>query len=427
MIESLIIALREGIEVALVLGILIVYLRKIHRPSLVSTVYLGLGAAVAVSIGGAILLQRFAIDHEFVEGYLMFAAAVFVATMVIWMWLTAKALRREIENNVDRILEGPTAWQMQVSLFLFTFLMVVREGIETAIFLQAVALSTQALPSLVGALLGFGTAAAFAVMFVRGSLKIDIARFFKVTAITLLIFTVQLLVNGIHEFYEFGVLPANPQMMGILGPIVRNDVLFIIAIVSIPAVMLIIPSTKLTQGVLTSHHRRLQLSAGVLSLSIVLFLGMGNVYSSNRTMDLSALPLPIPEDGIIRIPIETIDDGNLHRYTVATDGLEIRFFVLRTSLGKFSTAFDACYACYNYGRYFLRDGELICSQCDAPSSLMRLKSTASEELRDENMSGSMEGNRCSPIYLPSVFNNGEIHVSLSDLKQEKKYFDTSAE
>lgn len=427
MIESLIIALREGIEIALVLGILIVYIRKIRRLSLIKTVYLGLGAALIASIIGAAFLQQFAIDHELLEGYFMIAAAVFVATMIIWMWLTAKGIRREIESKVDEILEAPTAWQMHLGLLVFTFLMVVREGIETAIFLQAVALSTQAWMSVVGTILGFGIAITFAVLFIHGSLKIDISRFLKVTAVTLLIFVIQLLVNGFHEFYEFGVFPANPQMMGILGPIVRNNALFVLAIISIPAIMLFIPSTNGNVEPISTRHRGLQLSAGVASLSIVFFLGVGNVFSSNHTMNFSVVPLSVPEDGIVRIPLGSVDDGNLHRYAVNDRGIELRFFVLRTGLGKFVTAFDACYACYNYGRYYLRSGELICSQCDASSSLMKLKPSATDELRSDDMSGSMEGNGCAPIYLASVLKNGEIRIALSDLQYRRKYFDTSAD
>lgn len=427
MIESLIIALREGVEVALVLGILIAYIRKIHRPSLVSTVYIGLGAAIVASIIGAIIMQRLAIDHELLEGYFMIVAAVFVGTMVVWMWFTGKRIRTEIEGKVNEIVDATTAWQMHAGMFVFTFLMVVREGVETAIFLQAVAMSTTTWFSLIGALLGFGIATAFAVVFIRGSLKIDIARFLKVTAITLLIFVAQLLVNGMHEFYEYGILPANPQMMGILGPIVRNNVLFIIATVSIPALMLIIPSTKLSRETLQGSHRRLQVSVGILSLSIVFFLGVGNVFSSGHSRDFSATPLHVPENGVIRISLDMVDDGELHRYSMNDEGLEIRFFILRTGLGKFATAFDACYACYNYGRYYLRDGELICSQCDAPSSLMRLKPSAEEEHVDEDMSGSMEGNRCSPIYLASVLKGGQIHIKVTDLQAQSKYFDTSAE
>ena len=427
MIESLIIALREGIEIALVVGILVVYLDKLHREFLVRSVYLGLTAAIFASVAGAIIIQRLALDHEMLEGYFMLIAAVFVATMLIWMWLAAKRIRRGIESRVDGILEARTAWRMRAGIFAFTFLMVVREGIETAIFLQAVALSTGSWFGIIGTLTGFGIAVAFAILFIRGSLQIDIARFLKVTAVALLIFVIQLIVNAFHEFYEYGVLPPSPQMMGILGPIVRNNTLFVLAIISIPAFMLIIPPSRSNDGTILVHQRRLQFSTGMVALSIAFFLGVGNVFSSSHEMNLSSIPIAIPEDGVIRIPVQAVGDGNLHRYSINDSSIEIRFFVLRTGLGKFATAFDACYACYNYGRYYMRGGELVCSQCDAPSSLMRMKPSLTEELRDPDMSGSMEGNGCSPIYLASLLKNGEIRITLADLQQRRKYFEPSAD
>lgn len=426
MIESLMIALREGIEIALVIGILVVYLGKLHRRILVRSVYLGLAAAILASIGGAIIIQRLAIDHESLEGYFMLTAAGFVATMLIWMWLAAKRIRRGIESRVDGILEARTPWRIRAGIFAFTFLIVVREGIETVIFLQAVALSTQSWFSLIGTLVGFGMAAAFAILFIRGSLRIDIARFLKVTAVALFIFVIQLIVNAFHEFYEYGVLPPSPQMMGILGPIVRNNTLFVLAIISIPAFMLIIPSSRSNDEAVPVRQRGLQFSAGIVALSIAFFLGVGNVFSSSHAMNLSAILISIPEDGVIRIPVEVVGDGNLHRYSINDRGVEIRFFVLRTGLGKFATAFDACYACYNYGRYYMRGGELVCSQCDAPSSLMKMKPSLTDELRDPDFSGSMEGNGCLPIYLASLLQNGEIRITLADLQQRRTYFDTAA-
>ena len=435
MIESMIIALREGIEIALVLGILIVYLRKIERPSLVTSVYTGLVLALLASVGGAVLLQKFAIDQESLEGWFMLAAAVFVISMIAWMWLTAKKIRREIEARISSIVESTTSWKSHASILSFTFLMIVREGIETAIFLQAVALSTGAWRSIWGTVIGLAMAAIFAVLFIRGSLRINITRFLRVTAVTLLIFTVQLIVNAFHEFYEYGVFPANPKMMGLLGPIVQNNILFILAILSIPAIMLLIPGKPAKQpaGIPPAGDpalpgrargsRRWQLSAGVASICIIFFLGVGDIFSSNTEMDLSAKTISTPASGLIEIPVSQVSDNNLHRYSITDAGLTIRFFVLRTGFGKFATAFDACYACYSYGRYYLKNGELICSQCDAPSPLSKLHLTRGEAEPDENNSGSMEGNGCAPIYLPSRLSGGNIEIKLSDLQSKRKYFD----
>ncbi|MBI1807772.1 MAG: DUF2318 domain-containing protein [Ignavibacteria bacterium] len=428
MIESLIIALREGIEIALVLGILIVYLQKIQQISLIKSVYLGLVLALLASVIGAIILQRLTIDQEMFEGYFMLIAAFFVISMIVWMWKTAKKIRRDIEEKVNNILDARRSWKAHLSILSFTFLMIFREGLETAIFLHAVAFSTGAWWSLLGTMIGLLVATLFAVLFIQGSVKVDIGRFLRVTAVTLLIFTIQLIVNAIHEFYEFGVFPSNPRMMGILGPIVQNNLLFILAIVSIPASMMMIPGRKPPQTPpSTRGQRRWQLSAVFASLVIVLFLGVGDIFSSNHAMDLSSEHLLVPSTGMIKIPIEKVSDSNLHRYSIQDSSLEIRFFVLRISLGKFATAFDACYACYSYGRYYLKNGELICSQCDAPSPLSKLHQAVEDDQIDENNSGSMEGNGCAPIYLPSRMRDGKIEIRIADLQHRRKYFDITPE
>ena len=137
--------------------------------------------------------------------------------------------------------------------------------------------------------------------------------------------------------------------------------------------------------------------------------------------------LSSPPSGVVEIPVARISDNNIHRYSIDDRGLTIRFFVLRTGLGKFATAFDACYACYSYGRYYLKNGQLICSQCDAPSPLSKLHATKDEAEPDENNSGSMEGNGCTPIYLPSRQKAGNIEIKLADLQSKRKYFDISGD
>jgi len=422
MIESFIISLREGIEISLVIGILVVYLRKIGRHGLIRAVYAGLALAVLASIAGALVIQRLAIDQESIEGIFQLVAAAFVISMIVWMWVAAKKIRREIEHNVNSIVSSASAWKAYAGILLFTFFIIVREGIETVIFLQAVGLSTTQWLGLAGTALGLLSAGVFAVLFIRGSVKIDIARFLKVTALTLVIFTFQLIVNALHEFYEFGVLPASPRMMGLIGPIAQHEILFVIAIISIPAFMMMIPG-KAAQLPAPASQRRWQLSAGLASAGIVLFLGVGELFSKSAEMDLSAEPLATPASGLFEIPVSTVNDGKLHRYSIKDDGLEIRFIVLRTGMGRYATAFDACYACYSYGRYYLRNGELICSQCDAPSPLSKLYEARADEPQDADNTGSMEGNGCAPIHLQSHLEQGMIAIKLADLQHRRKYFD----
>ena len=116
----------------------------------------------------------------------MFVAAIFVTTMIIWMWRSARGLKKEIEAKVEEIAvqetEGRGAW---LALFIFTFLMIVREGMETVIFLSAVNVSSQAIISFAGGIIGLLLAVVFGIFFVRGSIRIDLGRFFKITGIVL--------------------------------------------------------------------------------------------------------------------------------------------------------------------------------------------------------------------------------------------------
>jgi high-affinity iron transporter len=424
MLESFIIVFREGVEIALIVGILLVYLRRVGKTRLSQSVFLALGTALIVSIAVALLLERLALDFELFEGYLLFIAAAFVTTMIIWMWRTSKHIKKEIERKVDKIVAADQfTWKAHVGVFLFAFLMVVREGIETVIFLRAIAPTQGVSEIVVGITGGMFASALFGVFFVVGSLKIDIGRFLKVTAIVLLIFVAQLLINGIHEFYELGVFPPNPEAMAIVGPIVRNNVLFLLAIFSIPALMFVIPPSRKQHGTISSNGRRWQLAAGIISFSVIFLLGFNTVFSSSRTPVITPPEIVEPYEGIISIPLDRLLDGNLHRFAWKDEeGTEIRFFALRTGTSSFSTAFDACRACYNYGFYYLLDGELICSVCEAPSELTKL-ATAGEE--DDDQSGSMKGMGCAPLYLSSKLNDGSLIVSTKELATNKKYFHTS--
>ncbi|MEK6565889.1 MAG: FTR1 family protein, partial [Bacteroidota bacterium] len=242
MLETLIITFREGVEIALIVGILLVYLRTNDKSELKKYVHFGLAASLVASVIVAIILEKLSLDYELFEGYLMFIAAAFVTTMIVWMWRTSRHIRNDIEQKVGGMVkEATSSWRLMLGVFLFTFLMVAREGIETVIFLRAASGGTVFSSGVLGAVLGIALSVAFGVFFVKGSIRVDVGRFLNVTAIVLLIFIAQLIVNGVHEFYELGVFPASPKMMGVVGPIVRNNLLFILAIVSIPAIMFIIP------------------------------------------------------------------------------------------------------------------------------------------------------------------------------------------
>jgi len=226
-LSAFLIALREGVEASLVVGIILVYLSRTKRSHLTRFVWGGVAAAVALSLAVAILLERFQISEDGFEGLLLLVASFFVVSMIIWMNRIAKHLKKEIEQRVESYAEragSAAGW----GLALFVFLMVLREGAELALILRAVELSTEGLQTWIGTLLGIGGAIAVGLFFFKGTLKVPLHRFFAVTSAILILVAIQLGVTGLHELSEARWLPSSKSEMALLGPIVRNELFFFI-------------------------------------------------------------------------------------------------------------------------------------------------------------------------------------------------------
>src|SRR5271166_3168698 len=211
MLQAFIITLREGVEAALIVGITLAYLTKIGRQELRKTVYAALIAAFLGSIGVAVVISRTHLNEDVFEGWIMLVAAFFVITMVIFMMKTGRKMKGDIEGKVG-LLAGNDAG---FGLFVFIFLMVLREGAETVLILSAVSLNSTELMSFLGTLLGVIAAIAFGVMFVKGSVRINLQKFFKVTTAIMFLVAAQLLISGLHELSESGVIASSKREMAI--------------------------------------------------------------------------------------------------------------------------------------------------------------------------------------------------------------------
>jgi FTR1 family protein len=373
MLQAFIITLREGVEAALIVGITLAYLTKIGRNELRKTVYAALGAAFLGSIGVAIVISRLNLNEDVFEGWIMLVAAFFVITMVVFMMKTGKKLKGEIEGKVG-LLAGKDAW---IGLFFFVFLLVLREGAETVLILSAVSLNSTELMSFLGTLLGVLAAIAFGVMFVKGSVRINLQKFFRVTTAILFLVAAQLVVAGLHELSESGVLPSSKREMALIGPIVRNDLFFFVTILALTALMVLLDAKRrepLAAAVSAAERRKAAWSARkerlwmasvyVFSFLFIAMLTAEFVYAKSQSALSPATQVSFV-NGQVTIPLAQVSDGDLHRYQAEENGTPIRFWLYQKPDGKIATVFDACQICGAVGFYKTASG-VVCKNCAAP-------------------------------------------------------------
>lgn len=222
MIPGLIITFRETLEAALIVGIVLSYLIKIKQTRYNNVVYIGIVSGIAASILGAILFTYIAGGftgraEEIFEGITMLVGAALLTTMILWM-MKQKHIAKELKNRVDKeIVETH-----KLGLFLLVFVAVLREGIETVIFLGAASF-VSANNNLAGALIGVIAAILFGYAIFVGSKKINIKKFFNITSILLILFAAGLVAHGIHEFQEAKIIPTVIEHVFDINPALSPD------------------------------------------------------------------------------------------------------------------------------------------------------------------------------------------------------------
>src|SRR6266849_551147 len=237
-LSAFLIALREGVEASLVVGIVLVYLSRTGRGHLTRFVWYGVAAAAALSLGVAVALERWRISQDGFEGLMLLVASVFVITMIVWMNRVARHLKKEIEQKVETYA-ARTGRAAGWGIFLFVFLMVLREGAELALILRAVELSSEGLQTWLGTILGIAVAVAVGLFFFKGTLRVPLHRFFAATSVILMLVAFQLALTGLHELSEAQWLPSSKTEMAVIGPIVRNELFFFVFIFGAAALLVL--------------------------------------------------------------------------------------------------------------------------------------------------------------------------------------------
>jgi high-affinity iron transporter len=209
MLQAFVITLREGLEAFLIVAISLAYLRKSGRANLTPAVHWGIGVSILLSIGMAYLFQQ-ASNQALWEGVLALTAAVLVATLIVHMWRHARTMKREIEARLSESSRKAGAGAA-FGVFLFTLLMITREGMETALLMGTLFFQVKLANVIAGAVLGVLVAAALAMLWSRYGHRVNLGRFFQVTAVFLMVFVLQLLIYGFHELTEASVFGANSE------------------------------------------------------------------------------------------------------------------------------------------------------------------------------------------------------------------------
>ena len=224
MLPSYLLSLREGIEAALIIGIVLGALRQMHRADLSSAVWIGVISASALSVLAGVLLTVLGLSfdgqaEQIFEGITMLLAAGVLTWMIFWMSRQARNIKGELESGVHKAaFEGGKR-----GLFALAFLAVLREGIELALFLVASVFASDVQQTLIGAFLGLGTAILLGWSLFATTVRLDLRRFFQVTGFMLILFAAGLVAHGVHEFNEAGLIPPVIEHVWDVNPILDEN------------------------------------------------------------------------------------------------------------------------------------------------------------------------------------------------------------
>jgi uncharacterized membrane protein len=248
--------------------------------------------------------------------------------------------------------------------------------------------------------------------------RINLQKFFRVTTVILFFIAFELVISGLHELSENGVLPSSKQEMALIGPIVRNNFFFPVSILALAILMVlleyrrrkpeaIVAASKAEERKLLWTARRERLWAITLCVTAFIFI-VTITAEFVYTKSISALS-PATEltfvNGQVSVPKSSVMDGDLHRYQANVNGTEIRFLLYRKPNNEVVAIYDACAVCGSVG--FYKSGtDIICKNCSAPINAQSV--------------GQAGG--CNPIPLKSTLVGDNIVITASDLSKEAAQF-----
>jgi high-affinity iron transporter len=215
---------REGLEASLIVGIVLGYLAKTENRRYFRLIWLGTAAAVAVSVaaGAALFFTIGELEgrgEQIFEGVAMLSAVAVLTWMIFWMRKQAANIKKELEAKLASAIAAGSA----IGLASVVFFAVLREGVETALFLFAIGESSTPLATGIGAVVGLAISISLGVAIYMGSRRLNLRQFFTATGLLLIVFAAGLLAHAVHEFQEASVLPGTVEHLWNTNGIVSED------------------------------------------------------------------------------------------------------------------------------------------------------------------------------------------------------------
>jgi high-affinity iron transporter len=254
-------------------------------------------------------------------------------------------------------------------------------------------------------------------MFVKGSVRINLQKFFRVTTVILFFVAAQLVISGLHELSENGVLPSSKTEMAIIGPIVRNDLFFFITIFALAALMVLFEVKRREAGPLpasaaerrkavwSARRERLWMASVYASSFIFIVLVTAEFIYTKSVSALSPATEVTFTNGQVSIPLTQVQDGDLHRYAAQEGGTTVRFWLYQKPDGKIATVLDACEICGAVGFYKGPNG-VVCKNCAAPIN---------------PQSVGMPGG-CNPVPLKAQVTSDAVIIQEADIAAKSRMF-----
>lgn len=424
MLKAIVLTLKSGFEIALILSIAISYLRQLNKAYLLRWLIAGAGIAAALGLYAAYHMKQFG-GRETFEGYILSVGFVLVALLLLTG--VRRMLRKSAASGQCGTRPSRFGWAEKPYALLAAFALTVIPAVDIALFPYNIFIQTfsvvnsELILKFAGGLGGLLLSYLFALAFWKNARKLSSRQLAAGMLTVGVVLLFRQLVTIVQILLATGVLPLNSVTFSVLLPLINLLDKFVYALLCAAVVWVVLfavtfrsrgeqpeQSNPAILRKLKAALRREWRWLGVVASLVFFIVGLVGTETvlANQTVELSPAVPVTPADGRIRIPVETVNDRNLHRFGfTASDGTIVRFIIVRKSETAYGIGYDACELCGAAG-YYQKGNKIICRKCDVVMNIPTI--------------GFPGG--CNPIPLAFTMDNGHIEIQAADLEKEKAVF-----